>query len=104
MKILDFIEKEGKGKYHCYKTRKMSLDTANNDTIAYNYDDKAASNSTKSDFAESDRTRKSVVDLSKLVKGDKLPPPIFSYFLDAGLFWHHSAPFFPAHDTTNTEE
>lgn len=82
MKILDFIEKEGKGKYHCYKTRKMSLDTANNDTIAYNYDDKTASNSTKSDFAESDRTRKSVVDLSKTVSGDKIPPPIFSYFLD----------------------
>ena len=52
MKILDFIEKEGKGKYHCYKTRKMSLDIANNDTIAYNYDDKTVSNSTKSDFAE----------------------------------------------------
>ena len=82
MKILDFIEQQGKGKYHCYKTRKLSLDIANNDTIAYNYDDKTVSNSSKSDFAESDRTRKSVVDLSKSVCGDKIPPPIFSYFLD----------------------
>lgn len=82
MKILDFIEFQGKGKYHCYKTKKLSLDTVNNDSIAYNYDDKVASISTKSDFAETDRTRKKVVDLSKLVDQTVVPPPIFGFFLD----------------------
>jgi hypothetical protein len=82
MKILDFIELQGNGKYHCYKTKKLSLDTVNNDSIAYNYDDKVASISTKSDFAETDRTRKKTVDLSKLLSHTVVPPPIFSFFLD----------------------
>ena len=82
MKILDYIEQQGRGKYHCYKTRKMSLDIVDNDTIAYNYDDKSASKSTKSDFAETDKSRKKVVKFYKTSNNSVLPPPIFSYFLD----------------------
>ncbi|KAA6303272.1 MAG: hypothetical protein EZS26_000535 [Candidatus Ordinivivax streblomastigis] len=38
-KILEYIEQSGNGKYQCYKTKKLSLDSNDNDTIAYNYDD-----------------------------------------------------------------
>lgn len=38
--ILDYIEQAGKGKYQCFKTKKICLDSVDNDTIAYNYDDK----------------------------------------------------------------
>ncbi|MDR2292820.1 MAG: hypothetical protein LBE11_05020, partial [Prevotellaceae bacterium] len=37
-KILKYIEGNG-AKYQCFKTKKMLLDTSDNDTIAYNYDD-----------------------------------------------------------------
>ncbi|GAP72609.1 hypothetical protein SAMD00024442_37_17 [Candidatus Symbiothrix dinenymphae] len=47
-KILEYIEKSGNGKYICYKTKKLSLDSNDNDTIAYNYDDKPASEFKKS--------------------------------------------------------
>ena len=40
MKILDFIEKDGEGKYSCYKTRKLILDQNDQDTL--DYDDKPA--------------------------------------------------------------
>jgi hypothetical protein len=62
-KILDYIEKAGNGKYQCYKTKKLSLDIADNDTIAYNYDDNTVVQATKSDFAETDRSRQSMVSL-----------------------------------------
>lgn len=35
--ILDYIEQAGKGKYQCFKTKKICLDSVDNDTIAYNY-------------------------------------------------------------------
>lgn len=49
--ILDYIEQAGKGKYQCFKTKKICLDSVDNDTIAYNYDDKTIANATKSTFA-----------------------------------------------------
>ena len=51
--ILDYIEQAGKGKYQCFKTKKICLDSVDNDTIAYNYDDKTIANATKSTFAYS---------------------------------------------------
>ena len=39
-RIIDFIQKEGQGKYICYKTRKTSLDTESSDTLSY--DDKTS--------------------------------------------------------------
>jgi hypothetical protein len=38
-RILEYIQQLGNGKYQCYKTKKLSLDANDNDTIAYNYDD-----------------------------------------------------------------
>jgi hypothetical protein len=81
-KILDYIEKSGKGKYFCYKTKKLSLDTNDNDTIAYNYEDNPVVQTTKSVFAETDRARQSTVSLQNLLNGNTAPPPIFRYFLD----------------------
>jgi len=34
-KILDFIERDGEGKYSCYKTRKLVLDENDQDTLDY---------------------------------------------------------------------
>jgi hypothetical protein len=81
-KILDYIQQSGNGKYQCYKTKKLSLDTNDNDTIAYNYDDKTVVHTTKSDFAETDRSRQSVIPLRKYLGKGNPPPPIFRYFLD----------------------
>lgn len=60
-KILDYIEETGKGKYYCYKTKKISLDSNNNDTISY--DDKPASVASSSKIAESDLTRMHTVTI-----------------------------------------
>jgi hypothetical protein len=38
-RILEYIEKSGGAKYLRYKTKKFSLDSNENDTVAYNYDD-----------------------------------------------------------------
>ena len=35
--ILDYIEQAGKGKYQCFKTKKICLDSVDNDTIAYKF-------------------------------------------------------------------
>jgi hypothetical protein len=80
-KILEYIEKSGDGKYLCYKTKKFSLDNIENDTIAYNYDDKTPSMSRKSDFAETNQRRQKVIPLSNLLKQNP-SAPIFRYFLD----------------------
>ena len=78
MRILECIEKNGNGNYLLYKTKKVSLDINDNDTI--NYDDKSVSKSLKGDFAETDKRRVKTVqipmDLILHVS------PIFSYFLD----------------------
>ena len=77
-----YIEQAGKGKYQCFKTKKICLDSVDNDTIAYNYDDKTIANATKSTFAETDHSRVKTVSIAYLFKSPKVPPPIFQYFLD----------------------
>ena len=81
-KILEYIENSGDGKYLCYKTKKFSLDSNENDTIAYNYDDKTPSMSRKSDFAETSQSRQKAVSLSNLLNSNISAVPIFKYFLD----------------------
>lgn len=77
--IIDFIEKEGKGKYLCYKTRKTSLDNETNDTLSY--DDKLSLQIAGSQIAESDKSRKHTVDIpEKMIR--TCTSPIFSLFLD----------------------
>ena len=77
-KILDYIEESGKGKYYCYKTKKISLDNNNNDTL--NYDDKPALEATSSKIAESDLSRVHTVAIPpRFIKNSS---PIFRYFLD----------------------
>ena len=66
--ILDYIEQAGKGKYQCFKTKKICLDSVDNDTIAYNYDDKTIANATKSTFAETDHSRVKTVSIAYLFK------------------------------------
>lgn len=78
-RIIDFIEKEGQGKYVCYKTRKTSLDFESNDTLSY--DDKPAIQIYGSEIAESDKSRVHTVDISqKLIR--TCTNPIFRFFLD----------------------
>lgn len=78
-RIIDFIQKEGQGKYLCYKTRKMSLDTDSNDTLTY--DDKPSMQIFGSQIAESDKVRVHTVDIpQKLI--NTCNTPIFNFFLD----------------------
>ncbi len=78
-RIIDFIQQEGRGKYLCYKTRKMSLDTESSDTL--HYDDKPSVQIYGAQIAESDRTRKHTVEIPpKLI--NTCANPIFSFFLD----------------------
>jgi hypothetical protein len=81
-KILEYIQQSGKGKYLCYKTKKLSLDFDDSDTIAYNCDDNAVVQATKSVFAETDRSRQGTVSLHSMLSGNNAPPSIFRYFLD----------------------
>ena len=79
MKILDFIEKDGEGKYSCYKTRKLILDQNDQDTL--DYDDKPAVQLNSAQIAESDMSRKETV----LINAQMMrlaSTPLFSYFLD----------------------
>ena len=81
--IIDYIEKTGDGKFFCFKTKKLCLDSSDNNTIAYNYDDKNISNATKSIFAETNHSRVKTISLKYLFNNTKnTPPPIFKYFLD----------------------
>lgn len=77
--IIDFIQKEGKGKYLCYKTKKTSLDTESNDVLAY--DDKPSIQIAGSQIAESNTARVHTIDIDpKTIKS--CVNPIFSFFLD----------------------
>lgn len=79
MKILNFIEKDGEGKYACYKTRKLVLDQNDQDTL--DYDDKAPVATNSANIAETDLSRKETVTISQQMM--KLAgSPLFSYFLD----------------------
>ena len=77
-KVIQFIQDSGEGRYTCFKTQKVSLDTSVSDVLTY--DDKTSSHAKKSSFAESDDRRAHTVRI-----GDKLINryrPIFSFFLD----------------------
>lgn len=77
-KILDFLEKSSNGTYHCYRTKKFFLESVDYD-ILHN-DDKPASSTRASKFAESDLKRVQTVRIdSNLIKNTS---PIFSFFLD----------------------
>ena len=80
--IIDYIERTGKGKFQCFNTRKLCLDTENRDSIAYNYEDKAVARATKSEFAETDHTRVKTVSLKHMFNTKRVPKSIFKYFLD----------------------
>ena len=78
-RILEFIEKNGEGKYSCYKTRKLILDQNDQDTL--DYDDKPAIEQHSGTFAETDLTRVDTVKIDERMM--KLASyPLFSYFLD----------------------
>ena len=80
--ITKYIEDTGCGKYKCFNTKKLCLDATDGDTIAYNHDDKSASNATKSKFAETNPSRVKVVSLSHMFQTKHTPPSVFKYFLD----------------------
>ena len=80
--ITKYIEDTGCGKYKCFNTKKLCLDATDGDTIAYTYDDKSASNATKSKFAETNPSRVKVVSLSHMFQTKHTPPSVFKYFLD----------------------
>lgn len=78
-RVIDTICKEGRGKYLCYKTRKISLDLQSKDILSY--DDKPSTQTYGSQIAETDKSRVRTVEISqKLILG--CTTPIFTYFLD----------------------
>lgn len=77
-RIIPFIQESGEGRYTCFKTRKVPLDTTVSDILTY--DDKAVSHAKKSGFAETDDRRIHTVRISDKLINSKLP--IFSFFLD----------------------
>lgn len=78
-RILDFIDKEGGGRYICYKTKKFSLDDKDPETL--DYDDRPATSTSGKDIAESDLKRIETIPLGDKI--DKLAAkPLFYYFLD----------------------
>lgn len=77
-RISKFIQESGEGRYTCFRTKKLPLDTTVSDIITY--DDKATSKSKKSSFAETDDKRVHTVRISDSLL--KIKKPIFSFFLD----------------------
>lgn len=78
-RILEFIDKEGEGRYFCYKTKKFSLDDKDPETL--DYDDRPAVATSSGKFAESDLTRVETVPLGNKVNR-LAAKPLFTYFLD----------------------
>lgn len=77
-RILDYIEEKSEGKFHCYRTNKISLDIPDYDIL--NYEDKKAVTTKTSQIAESDLVLKPCVAIDKRLV--ELSRPIFSFFLD----------------------
>jgi hypothetical protein len=81
--ILSYIDKNNPGEYHCYSTRKISLDDNINDQLTHEgYDRDAVSSDTKGQkYAESDTTNvKSVLVPLELIKSPNTN--IYKYYLD----------------------
>lgn len=77
-KILDYIQKQGAGNYHCYSTKKFSLDDNTHDNLSY--DEKSVSVDKKGVFAETDKSRVHTIEISPTMR--RFSTPIFSFFLD----------------------
>ena len=77
-RILDFLESSSEGKYRCFKTKKLSLNTSESEVLTY--DDKPASATKTSKIAESDRKLVPTVKIDKRLI--EMSRPIFTYFLD----------------------
>lgn len=77
-KILDYIQKQGAGNYHCYSTKKYSLDDNTYDNLSY--DEKIVSVDKKGTFAETDKCRVHTIEISSSMRHSTTP--IFSFFLD----------------------
>lgn len=78
-RILDFIDKEGEGRYYCYKTKKFSLDDKDPETL--DYDDRPATSTSGKNIAESDLKRVETISLGDKVN-ELAAKPLFYYFLD----------------------
>ena len=80
-KILEYIEEHNEGNMHCYRTKKLSLDDYNHDTISSeNSDTDTVPLDTTGKFAEDDTRRVNTVKISKRLI--QTTPPYFKYFLD----------------------
>lgn len=77
-RILKFIEEKGEGKYLCYKTNKITIESSEADVL--DYDDKPASTRNTSLIAESNLTRVHTVRVPQMLIDHSRP--IFAYFLD----------------------
>ena len=79
--ILDYIDSHCENGIHCYKTKKLSLDDFNTDTlISENSDQDTIPQDTSGKIAESDLSRVNTIRIpDKLIKDT---PPYFRYFLD----------------------
>lgn len=80
-RILEYIEKHNEGNIHCYRTKKLSLDDSNYDTISSeNSDTDTIPLDTTGKFAEDDTRRVNTVKISKRLI--QTISPYFKYFLD----------------------
>lgn len=77
-RILKFIEEKGEGKYLCYKTNKISIESSEADVL--DYDDKPASMRNTSLIAESNLARIHTIRIPQMLID--CSRPIFTYFLD----------------------
>lgn len=76
-KILNYIQDRGKGKYTCYSTKKVSLDTSESEI--FEYDDKPILSDKAGKIAETDKSKfKEKRIPESFLKIDS----VFSYFLD----------------------
>lgn len=79
--ILDYIEQHNEGNFRCYKTRKLSLDDADVESItSENSDTDIIPMDTSGKIAEDDTRRQHTVTISRRMIENT--PPWFTYFLD----------------------
>ena len=79
--ILKYIEENNEGNFHCYRTKKFSLDDNNVDTISSeNSDHDTIPNDTTGKIAETNAKRVDSILISKTLIENT--PPYFKYFLD----------------------
>lgn len=80
-RILDLIEREGRGNYRCYKTRKSTVETENDGLV--DYDDRYPQVRNSSTVAETDKRRCPSVRIGdRDISNAGVCEPLFRYFLD----------------------